>query len=594
MRIRTLLLAVVTALVVPMLGNAPAQAAVPGTPTLSLLDSSVAGHLKGSVSSPGGPFVWIHLGSTDASLDPATVVELAGSSGTFDVETWGYQGPTAIFVRACTTNDWDAECSEEVQAPGSFTPTDVAPSSVTWSQDLTVGPNQPITANTSDAGGGRLVAPWVPTGGTASEYADALNRSGQTTMTSTDGIGQYDVRRCSTEGRRCVSYPALASPAYHVRTVLPLAAAPIVPVSNANPTTTVTLTTSSGLTGADYDVTWAVAVDWQPTTVSGSRPSTPLPSSGTIQFPVDGSQLPDLWYYRVVGTVRIRVPGYGEYIQQIGSAAGGTMFRVDRVNAVTSIKPRVSLIWPNIRHTDRPGSTRIDVVQSDHNEQNHIVITRNGTVVRTLPEMTGSTPNVTWDGRDDAGNAVPTGTYTLGARDIAGNVGSVTATVKVDARRRVLKTYTRTVTPRASLLEAYVGRCSTLRRPSARGWSGSLGFYAGTKCGTRTWKASAVSTMHGIRLPASDKDVQLTVKIYGGAARSKPRSLAWIRYLNTGGRWGNDHLQNAKLTTHVSDYVDTKLYVQKNRAFIWGFYTAGGYRYDVGKYTVVLRYYVLQ
>jgi hypothetical protein len=199
-----------------------------------------------------------------------------------------------------------------------------------------------------------------------------------------------------------------------------------------------------------------------------------------------------------------------------------------------------------------------------------------------------------WDARNDAGQLVPSGTYTLTLADKYGNAGTATTTVKVDLRKRVLKTFTRTVTARSSLAGSYVGRCSTLRKPSARGWSGSLGFYANTRCKTKTWKASAVSTVHALRLPTSDKDVEVTVSAYGAVARNHRATYAAIRVHNSQGLWAVEHRMPAGLGFHDLRLGRADQYIEKGRWFVWGFLTYAGGGYDVGKFRVTLRYYVLQ
>ncbi|MES3002201.1 MAG: hypothetical protein V4787_16045, partial [Pseudomonadota bacterium] len=76
-----------------------------------------------------------------------------------------------------------------------------------------------------------------------------------------------------------------------------------------------------------------------------------------------------------------------------------------------------------------------------------------------------------------------------------------------------------------------------MKKP-VRGWTGSLGYYANTKCTTNTSAASLVSTLHAVTLPKiSGGYVSVRVSMYGGSATSRPGSKGVIRYLTAAGKW---------------------------------------------------------
>ena len=199
----------------------------------------------------------------------------------------------------------------------------------------------------------------------------------------------------------------------------------------------------------------------------------------------------------------------------------------------------------------------------------------------------------TWDGTGDDPYPVIGGTYTIGVIDISGNVAAPTTTVAVSDLRLIRTTYRRTVTASGSKVAQYVGRCSALRTPARRGWSGSLGYHANDRCGRHSWRASAVSTAHRIRLPAAERYLNIHVNTYGGAARSRPRSRAIVRYRTTSDTWVGVHAITGSLGTRAGPTLSTNGLVSRNRSFRWGVASAYGNRYDVARFTVVLHYYVV-
>ncbi len=258
------------------------------------------------------------------------------------------------------------------------------------------------------------------------------------------------------------------------------------------------------------------------------------------------------------------------------------------VTAMTSSHPT---IYPNIGTAKRPASTTISVV-SNTDDVTSLQVRAPGSdaVVQTL-DLTAS-DSVQWNGRDTAGNLVPAGAYTLVAFNGA-EAATVTGTVTVSLQRLLRKTYTVRLLP-TRIFGKYAGRCSTLRKPSKRGWAGSYGYYANTKCRRQTWDASAVVTLHGIRVPAAERYVDAHVDTYGGAAKAMPRSRGGIEYWSDAGqKWGSFRFNGSRVGWHNGATVGTTALVDSERWITWRFFTAFDARYDVAKFRVVVRYDVL-
>ena len=160
-------------------------------------------------------------------------------------------------------------------------------------------------------------------------------------------------------------------------------------------------------------------------------------------------------------------------------------------------------------------------------------------------------------------------------------------------KKLAARTFRKTVSAGGSLKDQYVGRCSTLRKPSLRGWTGSLGLYTNTKC-RRTFENSLIVTMHAVRTPlGAVKYGDFRVSAYGGAAKAAPRSLAYLEYLNRSEDWVADTRMSTSLTTHHGATRPGSNFVWGDRYVVWGAYTAMGAKYDIKNFTVTLKYFVL-
>lgn len=258
------------------------------------------------------------------------------------------------------------------------------------------------------------------------------------------------------------------------------------------------------------------------------------------------------------------------------------------VTAITSSK---ATIYPAINTSSRPGSTTITIESADPAAVEYLNVRDTGDNLVKQIAVSGST-TVTWDGRNTGGALVAAGAYTLIALNGAMEAASTTGTVTVSRQHLIRKTYTKML---AANKYAYkiVGKCSTLRKPSKRGWAGSLGYYANTKCKTQTWNASRVITLHDTRLPVAERYIDLRVDTYGGAAKAKPGSRAVIEYFKNDGTLTAGKFIASKVGWHNGLSRSAGAFVDANRWMAWRMSTAFKAQYDVAKFRVVVHYDVL-
>lgn len=198
---------------------------------------------------------------------------------------------------------------------------------------------------------------------------------------------------------------------------------------------------------------------------------------------------------------------------------------------------------------------------------------------------------------------VASGAYFVWARpdDVTDPSAWRSASLTISLKHLVTRTWTKTVSAARSKWDSFVGRCSTLRKPALRGWSGSLGFYSNTKC-RKTLAKSAVATVHKIVLPAVPRPGRYStfrIAAYGGAARKKPRSRANLVYLAA-----NDVTDvvafprlRSKVGNHAGPTVAASIIragVGESRSFLWGAMAQAGNRYDIKSFTITLTYTALQ
>jgi len=591
LRILPVAVAVVAALLIPTAGMTPAYADPPPAPDFSGIDSSTAGHLTGTISSPGSPEVYIRF-SNDVGVTYRNVT-LAGDSDTFDLPTWGYSGLTSVYAYTCLTAAQNAgECSTETVV-ASFTPTDVTPST-TWSSDTTVGPADDVSVEVTDTGGGVLFGQWTDDNPDPDPARFSIDQNGETTASISDGVGQVHVYRCDAQNTdQCTELAGAISPSYDVRTTTTATVGAVDPVSPAHPTTSMDITTPN--TGT-YTVSWHLESGGDPVPGYGATDVAGTLTAGVATVPIDATGLPG-GTYQIVGTITVVDTAFGTYTDV--PLTGGTLTADSSGPAIDSITASPTTFYPRITGDSKyKSTTKFTIVGAGVPDIATLKLYKNstGAFVRTLTNITQVDPThatVGWTGKLVDGTLVPSGLYKLKVYDADGNVSSTVGSVTVSGLTLVLKTWTHTYTPAGTLADKYVGKCSTLRQPSRRGWYYSLGYYANTKCTSQTAKDSLVSTLHSVFLPKVHQYVDIRVTAYGGSAVAKPGSKAVIRYLNTDGDWTSEKTMASTMGYHPGYTKSTNGLVFSDRSFGWGFYTGFGYQYDVKNFTIVLRYKTL-
>jgi hypothetical protein len=591
-------------------GLAPAYADAPADPVFSSLDSLTAGHLTGSISSPSSPEIYVRF--SNSSGDTYQHLTLTGDTDTFDLPTWGYGGLTNIYAYTCLTADQNVgECSAETVV-GTFTPTDVA-LTPTWSTDATVGPADQVTVDLGDPGdlgGGALFGQWSDDNPAPQDAPFPVPHDGLTVVPIRDGTGVVHLLRCDNSQRdHCVE--ETVSDSYTVKKTATAAIGPVTGVSSASPTTTFDVTTTgAGAGDGSYKVTWQLELASAPgTAIPGygtTTASAPLASGVAQDVPLDATDLPT-GDYNIVGTITVIDGAYGTYTDL--PMTGGTLHSSGDITPpdVTSIVTSPTKIYPLISgNSTYKSSTKITVTGAGVPDVAVVSIYQQSTNTlvrtRTLTPVDATHGTAVWDGRRYNGTPVSSGTYQIKVRDSAGNYSATVGTLVVSGYRLVTKTWTRTFTPAGTLADKYIGRCSTLRLPSLRGWYHSLGYYANTRCSSQTNTDSLISTLHSTFLPSKGvvSYVDIRVNVYGGAARAKPGSKARIRYLHVPksagqqGYWFDDKTVSSTLGTHAG-YTSpaSSMVFKEDNSFAWGFYTGFGYQYDVKSFTVVLHYKAL-
>lgn len=369
------------------------------------------------------------------------------------------------------------------------------------------------------------------------------------------------------------------------------------PISSTRPTSTVTIHVQ-GVAGFPHTTTWTLSADGSP--VASGTASGMLSADSSLQLVLDANGLGD-GLYMLKGEVKVPHPEYGTLVASFTEVGLG----VDRTGpSVTGITVDHPTLYPRVNTAKYPQMARIDFIGQGLSSSDRVEVrSATGALLYSTWDnpvsASGEKLTVEWTARyGQTKGAVPPGTYSVLLLDQLGNPSTQAATVTVSTLHRVLKTYRVTVSAAGSLEGRFVGRCSQLRKPSLRRWSGSLGFYANTKCAKQSWNASAVSTSHAARLPAAFDYRRLQICTYGGAAKSRPSSRGYFRTMNDRGTWGSYGYLSKAVGNHTSftgssGYNDPDGFVFSDRYIVWGFVAAYKQRYDVKSFTLNLEYHVL-
>ena len=194
--------------------------------------------------------------------------------------------------------------------------------------------------------------------------------------------------------------------------------------------------------------------------------------------------------------------------------------------------------------------------------------------------------------------SLPSGTYTvrISGLDRVRNLATDRYRIRVDDRQRVLRTYHKTVPAARTVVDQYVGACSSLGPAAGRGWAGSLGLYS-SPC--RSDRGEIVLTVHGLRVPFSAGDPRrwITVSTYGGAARGEGSAYivhGWFRAKDD--KFIQRRQFNGRLRSHASWSVppsEVLRNIDGKGMVYFQLGLTGGSRYDVKSFTIDYPYFAL-
>jgi hypothetical protein len=574
------------AMMTPALLAAPAHALV--APTFSAIDASTAGHASVTVTAPDSAYVAVWLTSywSGYSVGAPTFVATSGGQASADLVTWGLSD--GYFKARPCGGEAIATCGPAVTSTN-FTAKDVQPV-ITFPSDDTIGPGQPYVVDTVDPDGGGLL--------TANFYGTrtTLVRGGSAEVSlNNDGGGDVTIQRCSELNPAVCRLLGISHSigvnktfSYTVGTRQ---------LGSINPSLGTKLSPSiTSYESGTYDFDWYVedaatreTVPGVSGTIIGLHPE----NGGEIRPVIDAGAISQDKAYTLVGVLSFTSAGYGDF------ATPPLRFSFS-IDTVAPSVPTISSSFPTVYpyrdgYQDKvlltvgkqvgAGATLLEITNGAH----EIVQTFRSS--RTDAKLAWG-----WTGTDAAGhNRLAAGTYSIRATvtDPAGNVSPPALTsVKVIREHLAAKVFKHTYSAGGTLEHSTVGKCSTLARPSSRGWAGSLGYYSNAKC-SKTFDDSVISTTHAAKMPAAVKYGDLEFRVYSGATRAATRHIAYISYLNREGDWTRGKMLEPNTGWHIAGFMNGSDYIFDDRYAVWGVFNVQGSHYDVKSFEVKLRYTAL-
>ncbi|MCW2787674.1 MAG: hypothetical protein JWP74_4191 [Marmoricola sp.] len=592
-RVRTLAFVAVAVVAMSAAPLSAAQA-VPESPSIENLDDSAPGVLTFDVVS-GGPYVLATLTSFQDEARPLQAKSVASGRATFTFDTWGVSPLHALAqVITCPSAKYSAsDCSSPTSV--TFSPLNPAPA-VSWSTDTTVGPGQPFSVEVTNPNGGGYF--WVQIDTTRVLLANGPNDLSSYLESS------YENPTHTVTLMRCTAgYYADCNDTFDGGVKLQRQVDRYVDtqfsVDAPDPTLTqqvvrVPSTLHTYLRGA-YTLTWSYIGNNGQTIPVGGPVTGTVPADGDIRglLAFDRTGLEDgSWDLAV--TFSVDDPRFSATPLEATSMYAG--FDVETQGPPINVTADRDVIYPTADTSEEPGSLTAHADGDTGYIIDWDVLDAGRRVVRTFP---GHTAQIVWNGRDDAGNVVPSGDYTIRVRDRFGNVTNDARSAKVSVVSDNLDALvTRTVTLRVpaarSVVARQVARCSTLRTPAARrGWAGSVGLYANTRCSNTAPGASLVSSVHQVVLPAAARYSSIQVTAYGGATPNRPRSNALLRYLAADGRPITSTALARGLGRHSGPLVKaSNAQWRTGSALRWTVSTRARNRYDIKYFLVTVVYQV--
>lgn len=511
-------------------------------------------------------------------VDSRPVSVPKGGRVVLDLDTWGAPEDAWLSVRPCVS---PSDCAYD-GASGSVATQDVAPA-VEFPDDTLIGPADPPYAVTVDDshGAGTLVLAYSDRSLGWPEVA----RAGTTVVDLPNGRYHLRLLRCSLRRTMCRFLGVRSRDLVVDRAV---EGSVSTPVSQVGPQPLpLTLQLAPGVSPVDVTLVVRDQGGRVVPVVDGHRPDAQPDERGAFATTLDLTGVPS-GTYDVSADVVYDDPDVG----QVTGSLTPTRFTLDATAPrILSVRSSDTSIYP-FRDSYRDSvrlTTRVAGVDASTALVRHDVVDRRGRVVAAFEGPPGP---LGWDGRSSTGRAVPAGRYSMltVVTDRFGNVArGPRLTIAVSAKGLRQHVYTRTVTAAASLTGRNVGRCSTLKVGSVRGWRGGMSLRTATRC-RGTVRDTFVSTGHGLIAPAAFRYQSVDVMVIGGASRDVPGSQAFVSYLRRLGGYDGDTLLTSEIRSHRGEYVRGDTHVFDDGYVGWSVYTAAGSHYDVKGFTVRIRY----
>lgn len=569
------------------------------TSTIVNLDSSTPGHVTGTIVTDAKELqVFAANADNDYYVDSVFVKDVSGSYS-FDLETWGLDAGQIQFW-ACGTG-W-TQCSL-TKGAYLFTATDLAPTSVTWPDDVTIG-EEPYAVSAVDApsaGGHLWVSPatragdqWGSPGMPAGSQPLATDGTTRQVDPPTDGVTTLNLLRCNRDSAPTACRPTGLSRTISVdRDIRIQSVQPATQYASASASFTLNLEAGESdqpeHTGP-IDLSWEVIGPQMRIAARGQATGLVL-TGHSVTVSIDTSSLPADGYY-VRWTVAATNDAYGRVAtgnQEFGS------FIVDHMAPpVPTLTASATSVYPvQDRYRDFvtfhaspgyvDGTSRMEIWNSTGS-------TRLQSLAWDYQAEADQYFSYTWRGRYADGSPYPAGSYRtrIVHTDQAGNVAAAWGpTIAVVRKHLSARDWTRTVTAQGSLAVGHAGGCSRLRSPSGHGWTGSLGLLSRYYCST-SGAPSLVKISHQVTAPAATRYSDVSLAVYGGSARNRATDSLSV---STGhdGQWYRTEA-SSKVGWHTG--VGT-MQVGPGRLLTWESWVTGGRRYDVGSYRLHMRYWVL-
>ena len=585
MRRPALTVVAVLATLVGLCSFAPAASAADYAAAVAAVDSSTPGHVTATVTTDA-PVVLVAV--VDQSLGYDRAVAATRSLQVpddhvvdVDLPTWGASGSTFLTVSPCATES--SGCG--VQERAAFTPTDALPE-VTWPAQTAFGPGSTYQVTLADpAGDGSVLRtaylhpPYDPWRG------DAVARNGETEVElPIDGTWAIGLVRCSAETGACSTDPTVTSPEFTVNRSIDVYVAPVeLPVSPHGNALSLDVRVDER---GSLDVAWTIdGADAGSTVVEADSPAT---GRARFSLPIDLAGLAD-GPHDLELTVSKDTTDYGHLVGQ-----ARTRFRVDSVAPRMELKPTTTRLFPVRDGFNDSMIVRFSPLRGDFGIRTAQVLDASGNPVRTFGGPI-KFHQLEWRGQDDADQALPGGRYQFVGvvADAAGNTTTDSFWFTLSRQRLVKRTFTTHLRPAKVLEDRSVGACSRLATPSARGGAGSLGFASNVTCGGGTTRRSIVGATFATRLPRAHEYDSLRLTTVGGAARTAPRSLAYIDVLDQHKHWDETDLRlSPRFGSHTGAYAQRE-FARPDRWLVWAAYTGGGASYDVQRFDVSVTYHAL-